>query len=108
MKISNVLLVSLIWLSQTSIYAKSNEECTFRNFKYAAKTGFMLGYVTGIIPVAGQIIFPIMIGFASDDPEAKFGTFAASALLGHFAGLATIFAAVRHAGRIVCSRMPCS
>lgn len=51
--------------------------------------GFVFGYTTGLIPVVGQGIFPLIV-MGTDAPNANTGLLIGSALVGHVAGIATI------------------
>lgn len=91
---SNLLLVSLICFTQASLYAMSGErQLAFWDNVDTARAGFIVGYVTGLVPVGGQAIFALLLGLASDDPNANYNLFAGSAAVGHAAGVATIVTA---------------
>ena len=60
-------------------------------------TGCLVGYATGLVPVAGQAFFPLLLAFGSDNPNTNFKLFAASAVVGHVAGVATISTAAYYA-----------
>jgi hypothetical protein len=55
--------------------------------------GFAFGYVTGLMPIAGQALFPCIV-MATDDPQTNSGLLLGSAVAGHIAGVATVTAAL--------------
>jgi hypothetical protein len=102
MKLRNILLISLICFLQTSSNAMSNPwaqrhiQQDYSDFLISdspvATSGFLLGYSTGLIPVAGQVILPFLICNTESlqiNPYT-FDIFAQSVALGHVAGVATI------------------
>jgi len=52
--------------------------------------GFGIGYVTGLVPVLGQLICPILLAFGTDDPHTNGDLLFASGAVGHVAGVATV------------------
>jgi len=99
MNLRKLLLVSLVCFTLTPLYAMFNTETTiipvsrykaFRHKVSSARKGFIVGYATGLVPIAGQAFFPMMVFFGADDPNGNFGFFAGSAVVGHVAGIATI------------------
>jgi hypothetical protein len=64
-----------------------------------ATSGFLLGYTTGLIPVAGQVILPILV-CTTENPRINpdtFDIFSQSVALGHVAGIATTMYMYSHA-----------
>jgi hypothetical protein len=56
-----------------------------------AISGFTMGYVTGLVPVAGQCacVFGAITGGTSKEVEKRLTLFLASIIAGHIAGIAT-------------------
>lgn len=87
----NLLLILLVSFAQAPLCAMSNDrEFAFWDNVEQARAGFVLGYLTGLVPVAGQAVFPLLIGFATESPYCNASLVAGAALVGHAAGVATL------------------
>jgi hypothetical protein len=90
MTFKHLLLMSTFCL--TTVHAES--DCMSRSIiRNEISIGFMFGYVTGLVPVAGQMVFP-MVGMFCDSPRTNAQLVLGSAVVGHVAGVATISAAI--------------
>lgn len=111
MNLNSILFILLICLLQSSLNAMSTAPTQrlikqdFSDFSIAdtqiASSGFIIGYTTGLVPVAGQVALPFLVCTAKNSritPDT-FDIFSQSVALGHAAGVATIISIYCYAAK---------
>lgn len=106
MKINNsLLLATLIFcISQTSINATSRPD-NISGKAYTIKSGLIQGYLSGLIPVVGQLQLAAALRATPDTPKTAASNFKRGALLGHAAGIATLATAAHCTVRFILNRI---
>lgn len=84
MKAKIILITLGLLFTQEPIQATNGE----------IRTLFTLSYITGLVPIVGQMAIPALLMAASDNPKTNPTILAYTLLLGHALGVATISAAL--------------
>ncbi len=103
---NNLLLLSLICLSHAALYANFDDNCNaFLNNANDAAAGFIFGYLSGLVPIAGQQFLFALVVFGVN-PKGNYPLFVSSAFVGHATGIATLVAAGCMCARCLRPRHP--